>query len=460
VKKLIVVLALLMVVLAGAAVWISKSHTSGPGEEGFTFQPVEWGELTDSVTATGPVQPKEVAAVGSEASGKVTQIYPWAEVGQEVVEGMPLLELDRSLAEIRLKQAQDAVETAQTDVTRAEAARESAEVAVNRAKELLKAGGQQRDVDLAESQLKLAKAAVTAAQAKVREAGVAVELAQKGLDLLTVKAPVSGVILERKVVLGQLIGPPASAQLFTIATNGLKEVEVHAQVAEGDIPRVQRGQHVEFTVYAYSDGNVRFSNKETSTDVSNKETSTNDCRVKLIHPAPIKIDKLEHATAVFYDTVIGARNRPDPKTKEWMLRPGMTASVEIIVRRHEQVWKLPMQALNFQLDEHYQTPEAKAQLADWPKRHGASDDWKPVWIMKDKKPWPIFVRTGGTYKEGPHKAETGIRDSQYVEVLEWDPELTPRPDPQAPETYPQLIIGEPPVKKPGLFDQPSRFKLS
>jgi HlyD family secretion protein len=408
--------------------------------------------LTDSVNATGLVQPKEIAAVGSEASGKVIKIYPAGEPGQTVTAGQPLLKLDPSLAKIRLDQAHAAVRLAATDVTRAEAARDSAEVAVNRAKELLKAGGLQRDVDLAEAQLKVAVAAVAAAQAKVNEATVAVRLAQKGLDLLTVTAPVGGVILERKVVLGQLIGPPASAQLFTMAANGLEQMEVHAQVAESDIRRVQRGQTVEFTLYAYPDGNVRFANKPTSTEA--KE----DCTVTQIHLTAIKIG--EHVTAVFYDTIITARNQKDPQTGEWMLRPGMSASTEIIVRQHDPVWKLPMQALNFQLDEHYQSAEAKAQLAEWPQRHSASDDWKPVWIMKDKKPWPIFVRTGGNYKEGDYKGQTGIRNSQYVEVLEWDAELTPRPDPQAPATYPQLIIGEPPVKKPGLFDQPSRFKLS
>jgi RND family efflux transporter MFP subunit len=452
VKKLIVVLALVMVVLAGAAYWMSNPHSSGPGTEGFTFQPVEWGMLTDSVNAPGLVQPKEIAAVGSEASGRVIEVLPAAEPGQTVTAGQPLLKLDPSLAQIRLDQAQAAVKLAATDVTRAEAARDSAQVAVDRAKELLKAGGLQRDVDLAEAQLKVAVAAVAAAQAKVKEAGVAVQLAKKGLDLLTVTAPVGGVILERKVVLGQLIGPPASAQLFTMAANGLEQMEVHAQVAESDIRRVRRGLPVEFTLYAYPDGDVRFANKKTSTE------DTKDCTVTQIHPTPIKIS--EHVTAVFYDTVITVRNRKDPQTGEWMLRPGMSASTEIIVRKHEAVWKLPTQALDFQLDEHYQSPEAKAQLADWPERHGASNDWKPVWIMKDKKPWPIFVRTGGTYKEDPYKGETGIRNSQYVEVLEWDPELTPRPDPQAPATYPQLIIGEPPVKKPGLFDQPSRFKLS
>jgi RND family efflux transporter MFP subunit len=445
VKKLIVVLALVMVVLAGAAYYVSKPHTSGAPEEGFTFQPVEFGTLTDSVSATGQVQPQEVIAVGSEASGRVIEIDPAAEVGKAVTKGQPLLKLDPSVARIKLDQANAVVLEAKADVKRAEAARDAAQKAVNRAKEMLKAGGFQRDVDHAEAQLKVADAAVALAQTKVHEAGVTVELAKKGLELLIVTAPADGVILERKVVLGQLIGPPASAQLFTLARS-LEQIEVHAQVAEGDISRIKKGLPAEFTVYAYSDGNVRFSNKDTSDD---------DCKVTQIRPMPNNI----HG-AVFYDTVIRVRNRHDPQTEEWMLRPGMTAAVEIIVRRHDAVWKLPTQALNFQLDEHYQSPEAKAQLADWPLRHGTSDDWKPVWVMKDKKPWPIFVRVGGTCKEGPYSGQTGIKDGQYVEVLEWDPEWQPRPNPKAPDTYPQLIIGEPPVKKPGLFDQPSRFKLS
>ena len=67
--------------------------------------------------------------------------------------------------------------------------------------------------------------------------------------------------------------------------------------------------------------------------------------------------------------------------------------------------------------------------------------------MKDKKLYPIFVRLAGKNAQG----ETGIKDGQYQEILEWDPELTPKPDPNNSETIPRLIIAAPPARKPGLF---------
>ncbi len=73
--------------------------------------------------------------------------------------------------------------------------------------------------------------------------------------------------------------------------------------------------------------------------------------------------------------------------------------------------------------------------------------------MRDKKPWPVFIRTGGTNAQG----ETGIKDGQYTEVLQWDPE-EPKVDLGSGATLPEVIIAAPPVTKPGLFNQaPIKF---
>jgi HlyD family secretion protein len=137
-------------------------------------------------------------------------------------------------------------------------------------------------------------------------------------------------VLERKVVLGQMVAPPASAQLFTLATD-LADMQVHTQVAESDVARVRQGLKATFTVSAYTDTDVTFGG-----DVVQRR------------PMPANV-----LGAVFYDTVIDTANTIDPATGEWRLLPGMTAAVDIIVREHHHVWKVPTTALSFQLDEHF-----------------------------------------------------------------------------------------------------------
>jgi HlyD family secretion protein len=438
VKKLLLILTLLGVLLVLGAYWLNHSWSNHNGEEGFTLAPAEWGSIAETVSATGLVQPQDVIAVGSELSGRVVEIYPRAKINEEVHEGEPLLKLDDRLAQLKFDQARTAVELAQTDVQRAEAARDAAQLRVRKLRELLeKEVGYQKDLDEAQIQLRVAETAVREAQLKVEEARVAQKQAQLGVDLTIVRATAgqplttgptaeqrSFTIIDRKVFPGQLIAPPVSAQLFTLASP-LAQMQIHAQVSENDVGKVRQGLLATFTVYAYNEEEARFTGR----------------LLEIRQPSTV------HG-AVFYDTIIDAANQRDPKTREWQLRPGMTAAVDIILRKHVNVWKVPTAALSLQLDEHYQTEAARTKLADWQNRSDPSD-WKPVWILDAQgKPWPIFVRIGGRNPAG----ETGIEDGQYEEVLEWDPQLDPKPDPKNRAAHPVLITGAPPVRKRGYIE--------
>ncbi|MBV9123681.1 MAG: efflux RND transporter periplasmic adaptor subunit, partial [Planctomycetes bacterium] len=294
--------------------------------------------------------------------------------------------------------------------------------------------GYKKDEEQAKLQLDAADAQVDAARAKVQEADALVAKAELGLKLNTVRAPASGMIIDRKVVLGQLIGPPLSAQLFTIAPD-LGHLQLHAQIAEGDIGKVRPGLKAQFHVYAYADTNTLF--QGTLTQVRMLPTNLQG--------------------AVFYDGLIDVDNQYDPNFKKaqvWMLRPGMTATVDIIRRVHKDVWKMPTSALNFQLDEQFQSAAARQKIQKFEARPD-HDDWQMVWVMKDHQPWPVFVRVGGLNEAGE---VAGIAEGQFKEVLQWDPELSP-PDPKNPATYPQVITSAPPAHKSGFFDQ-VKLKIS
>jgi HlyD family secretion protein len=436
-KKILLALILIVVPLGIFLAWSAHSRRQSTGEAYLT-SPVEWGTMSELVGATGLVQPVDALVASSPLSGQVVEIYPGAEINRTVQEGDPLLRLDDRLARKKMAQAEAAVRLAQADVARAEAARNLAQIEFLHASEL-----RQQDLashwttELAEGQIRAAEAAVAAARAKVAEAQTVREQAELGVELSVVRVPTvsngtaakrSYLILERKVVLGQLVAPPESAQLFTLVGD-ISAMRVHAQVGEDDIGKVYPGLPATFTIHSDSD-----------------EEHTFDGRVAEIRPVPTRL----HG-AVFYDAILDVANRRHPTTKEWLLRPGMTVSANIVRRTHSNIWKLPAAALDIEPLKQDLTDAARAKLASGSELTPAQH-WRTIWISDAaNKPWPIFVRIGGVNAAG----DKGIADGQYVEVMEWDPELKPKPDPKVQATYPRMIIGKPPSKSSGLFDQPS-----
>jgi HlyD family secretion protein len=406
-KKLLSAIVLLAALLAVGAYYWERSSAK-PAADGSVWQLMEYGSITEAVSATGVLRPREAAAVGTELAGRVAAVL--VDVPATVLADQPLLQMDDRLARLRVKQAETAVELAKADVGRAEAARDAAKVAVGRAQDLLKAGGQQRDVDLADAALKSAAATVHVAEVKVQEAEAALQLAEYGLTLTTVRSPIAGVVIEKKVTAGQQIGPPISGHLFSVAAD-LSHVEVVAQVAEGDVGRLKAGLPATFTVNSFPD--VVFRGE-----------------VKQINPVPATIQG-----AVFYPVVVSAENARDPSTGEWRLRPGMPAAVELVLRTRDHIWKLPLAARGISMTPPRQDGSARARLAKWEARPDRPD-WQLIWARDGEGPArPLFVKLGA------------VQDGQFVEVVAWDP------DEHAPVPLKALrvLIAAPPDKaSPGL----------
>jgi HlyD family secretion protein len=455
VKKLLFLLLLIAACLAGTAYWFSLRNESTPEADRYTTAPAEYGRAAEVVSATGIVQARDVFPVGTELAGKVTEVL--ADFNQAVKEGDVLLRLDDRMARQRLRQAETAVDLAKVAVKQAEATRDAAAKSLQRVRELSTEVRRQTDIDVAESQLRAADVGIEAARVRVQEAEEARRQAELGLKLHTVRAPVLGpdpaggsaslpkpggvgtlaadsapadgpgrrtfTVLDRHVSLNQEVGPPASAQLFTLA-GAMDRMRVVVQVAEGDVNKIRRGLEADFTVPG-GDGDVAF--KGAVEDVRLVPTSERG--------------------AVFYKVIVDVRNEREPLSGDWRLRPGLTASVDFVRRVHDPVWKVPSAALNFQPDPAALTEAARARLAEPPDAR-----WKPVWVLgQDEKPWPVFVRLGG----GDARGEPGIQDSLSGEVLEWDPALRPTPDPKAPDTFPRVITAGPAPKKSGLFNTPN-----
>ena len=275
--------------LGGGAWWLVAAAGKNADPEEYTFVTAEHGRAAETISATGTVQAREVFPVGTELAGKVVEIC--ADFNQVVEEGDVLLRLDDRAARQRLKQADVSVELAQVALKQAEAERDTADKAYERERTRPVEVRRQADLDVVESQLRSAQVAVEAAGVRIREAEEARRQAELALEMTVVRVPVltpevegssgytaasarngigalspktpterpkrSFVVLERKVTLNQQLAPPLSGHLFTLA-GGLEQMQVLAQVAEGDLTKIKQGLPVEFTVSGAGDAEPVF----------------------------------------------------------------------------------------------------------------------------------------------------------------------------------------------------------
>jgi multidrug efflux pump subunit AcrA (membrane-fusion protein) len=480
VKRLLIVLVLAAAVLAAVAYLVSnpsliESHFSHGGQDQpkvETSPPVAYDKLFDTVSGTGVVEPQDSLVISSVESGQVVKLFH--DVHDVVQEGDELLQLDDRVARQKLAQAEAAVAsagaavtTAQRTVEQTDAQRRAAQTLLDRAREQrAKDNITQKALDQAEEALNVAEkgkatseAMVEAAKAKLREAEAARDLAKLGADLCHVRVPfvnhtvapgstappqnvgevVQGgeparpkrkyTIIERKVGLNQLVGPPVSAQLFTLVAD-LDKTEIKAQIAEGDFPKIHKGDTVYFTVSAYE--NHSFTGKVAET-----------------RPVATMVNG-----AMFYTAIIDVDPQQGPK--QWPLRPGMTtASLDIVCRQIPEepgarTWLVPDAALNFPLDKHYWSADVK-------EPPNPPDGWRWVWykVGDTNTARYAYVRIGASGKvKDPDKG--GLRADTYTQVEEWDPKLTPPLRTDSPQDL-QVITGAEPPKK-GAFSIPSIIK--
>lgn len=452
------VLFVVLIASGGGAAyyWWGGSGTQPLSERSLTFSEVRRATIRDIVSATGMVEPREIVFVSSETPGTVVQLL--ARVGNTVRDGDELARLDLRKIAIKKDEAKNGIRLAEAAISQAHAAMSKADAAVKAAKryweiqeELQKAGpGFRTERELAEANyhtalagIKEAKAGIEAAEARKLAAETAyreVELVERMASIVVprVYQPIPGapvrefLILERKAHEGQMVGPQ-SGPLFMLA-GSLDVVDVHAQVAEGDVNKIKPRLKTSFKVTNYDD----------------QESDFEDGVVKEIRPLATNEVRAQAGSikgAVYYDAVVEVKNRKDPKTGEWQLRPGMTVSIDIVRQERANAWRVPVAALNFKLEEAYQDAEARAHLASWKKRADEAD-WRPLWFWDQgaQRAYPVFVRVM------PKAGESALKDAEGNEILEWEAGREP--------TGPIRVISDAPkAKAPGIFDQPANVKL-
>lgn len=260
------------------------------------------GEIEQTVTATGTLNPVKSVQVGCQVSGTLSDIY--VDFNSQVKAGELIAQIDP-----RVYQAQ--VESAQADLANAVANLELQQVQARRAAELFTNNlVSSADYDTATATLHQAEAVV-----KIKQASV--DNAKANLGYTKIYSPVDGVVISRAVDVGQTVAASFNTPtLFQIA-NDLSKMQIDAAVDEADVGGVREGQPVDFTVDAYPNRTFH----GVVTQVRNAPTTVNN--------------------VVTYDSVISVTNA------DFKLKPGMTASVSILTASHTNVLEIPNSALRF-----------------------------------------------------------------------------------------------------------------
>ncbi len=312
-------LAVGLLVVAGAGLGY-RQYTKAPVIAPSKYREVaaDVGNITQTVTANGTINPVALINVGSQVSGTVSELN--ADFNDRVKKGQVLLKLDPTIFNAQIHQCEASLASAQASLRLAQAthARNVSLVAQNYVSPLA-LDQSKREVDVAQANIKLAQAQLARAQAD--------------LDNSVIRAPIDGIIIKRTIDLGQTVAASfTTPNLFQIARD-LTKMQIDTNVSEADVGALKEGQAARFVVDAYPD----------------KEF---DARMRQFRLAATVVQNV-----VTYNVVLDVDN------KDELLKPGMTAQVRLVVGNRQNVLRIPTAALRFRLSDEELEKEAKKQKA-------------------------------------------------------------------------------------------------
>lgn len=312
-KVIFTVLALLLLGGAGFAYWRMKGKTD---EVPFVTTPAARGNITQFVSSTGTLQAVVTVQVGSQVSGTIEKLS--ANFNSKVKAGQVVAQLNQDKFKAAVDQARANLLSAQSSLAKAKVSVEDALRTLQRTRELRKRElTAQSELDAAQTTYDAAVAQLEVNKAQVAQAQAAVNQQSVDLNNTVIRSPVDGIVISRNVDVGQTVAASLQAPtLFTIA-NDLSKMEVHSNVDEADVGNVWEGQEVSFTVDAFPARRFRG-------------------KVYQVRNAPVNVQGV-----VTYNAVARIDN------KELLLKPGMTANVQFLVSRQEDVLTIPNMAMRF-----------------------------------------------------------------------------------------------------------------
>lgn len=365
------------VLLVAGGIYLFSNKSSKGGLKLETAKVIR-SSISNTVTATGTVEPVTEVEVGTQVSGIIDKLY--ADYNDVVKAGQLIAEMDKVNLKAELASAQAQLASSKTEYEYQQ--KNYARSKVLHEKQLIS----DTDYETATYSYEKAKAAYDQSQASMVKV-------RRNLEYATITSPIDGVIINRAVEEGQTVAAGFSTPtLFTIAAD-LTKMQVVADVDEADIGNVENGQRVSFTVDAYPNdvfegqvSQIRLGEASGSSSSSSTTSST--------------------STVVTYEVVITADN-PDLK-----LKPRLTANVTIFTLERPDVLTIPTKSLRFVADETILTPMGYT-VEDASKEAPAGK--RLVWQLSGKTLKPQII-TVGTASGNQTEVTEGLSEDADIVV--------------------------------------------
>lgn len=421
-KKIVIGIVILILLAGSVGGWYYFRSSGAKG--GYITEDVSRGDIKITISASGSLGALTTVEVGSQISGIILNLY--ADYNDVVKSGQLLAQLDSSTYDAQVQQAKANLENAKAaektsdaqiknlaasmlnakaevlvskaNIRKAEVAVEDAERNFKRIKELFERklvsasdkdqaktnldsqkasleavkaqfqSSQARELSIV-AQIEAEKSQKDGAGARVRQMEAQLNIAQINLNRTRIYSPIDGVVISREVDVGQTVAASLQAPRLFIIAQDLKEMEIDTAVDEADIGQVKDGQKTTFSVDAYR-------NKTFEGAI-----------------AQVRLSPIEDSNVVTYSVMVNVKN------DELLLKPGMTANVEILAVDKQDVLRIPTKALYFK-----PTGRMAAELKNI--ADDLATDSLPIWIKRDRPEMRII--------------KIGISNDEFIEVTGGD----------------------------------------
>ncbi|MCE5269011.1 MAG: efflux RND transporter periplasmic adaptor subunit [Planctomycetaceae bacterium] len=413
--RAIFILLVVLVAAGGGAAYYTTNYLSAEPSATFRTATVKKDTLLVTIGATGTAEPEDLINVGAQVAGRIESFgrdpYDAAkrvDYCTAVEEGTVLANIDPTMYKAQHDQAVAAVARAKADLVQLQAKCNQTEQEWKRARSLKPTQAiADTDYDLARANYLTAQANVEVGKAAIKQSEAELEIAKANLDYTVIKSPVRGVIIARRVNVGQTVVAALNAPSLFLLAKDLRRMQIWASVNEADIGRIHPGQPVRFTLATYP--GETFEGKVVQ----------------------IRLNAQSTQNVVTYTVVVSTDNPPTPEYPYGKLLPYMTTDVRFEVERQPDVLLVPNAALRWrpqplQIVPEYQrkADRGQAAAASVPNATGpatsttksANEEHRRVWVKEGDLVRPVRVRVGKTDGSVTEVSGEGLKEGLEVVV--------------------------------------------
>jgi HlyD family secretion protein len=373
-KKKYIYVGLFLLIFGGLFYYFFFMNTAKKDENLiYNTKKVTKGDLAVVVSATGTLNPTNSVEIGIEVSGTIKDIF--VDFNDEVEVGQVLAILDTRKLQSEVDGQTAALSIAKANLKQSEVEVKNKKINYDRTQKMYDSSGGKypsiNELDTTRFAYESAVSALEAAKAKVEQSTFTLKTAQQNLDKAFVKSSIKGIVLNRAVEVGQTLAASMNApKLFTLAKD-LTQMDLIVSIDESDVADIKKDLDVTFKVDAYP--NRSFKGK-----------------IKQVRLNPVTVNGV-----VTYETVVGVNN------EELLLRPGMTATAQIITKQSLDKLIIPNSALRFKPKAQVEQQKAstmnfvqppKRNQGDIPAKELGKKEFVPIFVLENNQAKKVMVK--------------------------------------------------------------------